>query len=78
MAFPEADGVVRGFAGEIPGLGPTLVAFRLNPTAVAGCRGLAPVSFAAESRDDLQRWVEHLDSLAVAHSPIVEASSAGC
>jgi catechol 2,3-dioxygenase-like lactoylglutathione lyase family enzyme len=74
MEFPEADGVVRGFAGEIPGVERTTVAFRVNPAAAAGCRGFDPVSFAVGSRDDLQTWVEHLDSLGIGHSPIVEAS----
>jgi catechol 2,3-dioxygenase-like lactoylglutathione lyase family enzyme len=74
MAFSEADGVVRGFAGEIPGLKPATVAFRVNPAAVEGSRGFDPVSFAVESRDDIQRWAGHLDSLGVSHSPIVEAS----
>jgi catechol 2,3-dioxygenase-like lactoylglutathione lyase family enzyme len=74
IEFPDADGVVRGFSGEIPGLLPTLVSFRVNPAAVEGCRGFDPVSFAVQSRDDLERWVEHLDSLDVKHSPIVEAS----
>src|SRR5258708_12347221 len=74
LAFPDADGVVCGFAGEIPGLKPTTVAFRVNQAAVEGSRGFDPVSFAVESRDDLRRWVAHLDSLGVNHSPIVEAS----
>lgn len=74
MQFPEADGVVRGFAGEVPGLGNTLVALRVNPAAAEGSRGFDPVSFAVGSRDDLEDWVKHLDSLGVEHSPIVEAS----
>jgi catechol 2,3-dioxygenase-like lactoylglutathione lyase family enzyme len=74
LAFPEADGVVRGFAGEIPGLKPATVAFRVNPAAVEGSRGFDPVSFAVDSRDDIQRWAGHLDSLGVSHSPIFEAS----
>lgn len=74
MAFPDADGVVRGFAGEIPGLGPAIVAFRVNPAAAEGCRGFDPVSFAVDGQDDLERWVEHLDGVGVKHSPIVEAS----
>ena len=48
--------MVRGFAGEIPGLKPATVAFRVNPAAAEGCRGFDPVSFAVESRDDLQGW----------------------
>jgi catechol 2,3-dioxygenase-like lactoylglutathione lyase family enzyme len=55
LAFPDVDGVVRGFAGEIPGLKPATVAFRVNPAAAEGSRGFDPVSFAVESRDDLQR-----------------------
>jgi catechol 2,3-dioxygenase-like lactoylglutathione lyase family enzyme len=74
IQFPEADGAVRGFSGEIPGLERTMVSFRVNPAAAEGCRGFDPVSFAVDSRDDLQAWVEHLDGLDVNHSPIVEAS----
>lgn len=74
MQFPEADGVVRGFAGEIPGLSPTLVSFRVNAAAAEGNRGFDPVSFAVRSHDDLRAWVDHLDSLNIKHSPIIEAS----
>src|SRR5205809_6424464 len=74
IEFPEAHGVVRGFSGEIPGLLPTMVSFRVNPAAAEGCRGFDPVSFAVQGRDDLERWVEHLDGVGVKHSPIVEAS----
>jgi catechol 2,3-dioxygenase-like lactoylglutathione lyase family enzyme len=74
MRFPEADRVVRDFSGEISGLGRTFVAFRVNPAAAGGSRGFDPISVAVDSRDDLQTWVEHLDSLGVNHSPILEAS----
>ncbi|MEV4536492.1 VOC family protein [Asanoa sp. NPDC049518] len=74
LEFPEADGVVRGCAGEIPGLSATLVAFRVNPVAAEGNRGFDPVSFAVRTRDDLQGWAEHLDSLDIKHSPLIEAS----
>lgn len=74
LEFPEADGVVRGFAGEIPGLNPTTVAFRVNPAAAEGNRGFDPVSFAVHTRDDLQAWAEHLDALGVERSPLIEAS----
>jgi hypothetical protein len=74
MEFPDADGVVRGFAGEIPGLSPTLATFRVNPAAVEGNRGFDPVSFAVRGRDDLAAWASHLDSLDVKHSPLIEAS----
>lgn len=74
IEFREADGVVRGFAGEIPGLDPTVVGLRVNPAAAEGNRGFDPVSFAVRTRDDLEAWALHLDSLDVKHSPLIEAS----
>jgi catechol 2,3-dioxygenase-like lactoylglutathione lyase family enzyme len=74
MKFPEADGVVRGVAGRIPGLGDTLLALRLNPAAAEGCKGFDPVSFAVDGRADVEAWGEHLDSLGIKHSPVIEAS----
>jgi len=74
MEFRDADGVVRGFAGEVPGLGATTVALRVNPPAVEGNRGFDPVSFAVATRDDLEVWAAHLDRLDVKHSPLIEAS----
>ena len=75
MEFRDADGVVRGFVGEIPGLSPALATFRVNPAAVEGNRGFDPVSFAVRTRDDLETWARHLDSLDVKHSPVIEASA---
>jgi catechol 2,3-dioxygenase-like lactoylglutathione lyase family enzyme len=74
MEFPEADGVVRGVAGTMPGVGDTMVAFRVNPEAAQGCRGFDPVSFAVDDREALERWVAHLDDLGVQHSRMIEAS----
>jgi catechol 2,3-dioxygenase-like lactoylglutathione lyase family enzyme len=74
IQFPDADGEVRGVAGEVPGLGRTLVGLRVNPAAAAGNRGFDPVSFGVASRDDLVAWAGHLDSLGIEHSPVVEAS----
>src|SRR5690348_4676129 len=74
IQFTDADGVVRGFAGEIPGLKPAIIAFRVNPAAAAGNRGFDPVSFAVEDHADLAAWAAHLDSLGIRHSPVVEAS----
>jgi len=74
MAFPEADGVVRGFVGEVPGLTPVALAFRVNPEAAAGNRGFDPVSFGVGTREDLETWVLHLDDLGIKHSPVIEAS----
>jgi catechol 2,3-dioxygenase-like lactoylglutathione lyase family enzyme len=72
--FPDADGVVRGVAGEMHGLGDVLVALRENPQAAAGCRGFDPIGFAVQDRADLEAWAAHLDTLGIRHSPVIEAS----
>ncbi|MDQ7903678.1 VOC family protein [Phytohabitans sp. ZYX-F-186] len=74
IEFPDADGIVRGIAGAAPGLGDTLIAFRVNPQAANGCRGFDPVSFAVNDQADIQAWATHLDTLGVHHSPLIEAS----
>ncbi|MBB6347035.1 VOC family protein [Nonomuraea muscovyensis] len=74
MEFPDGDGVVRGVAGEIAGLGDVLVALRENPGAAAGCRGFDPIGFAIQDHADVQAWAGHLDELGIAHSPVIEAS----
>lgn len=74
MEFPDADGTVRGAAGEMPGLGATLVAFRENPEVARGIRGFDPVSFAVRDQADVQGWAANLDAQGVAHSPLIEAS----
>lgn len=72
--FPEADGVVRGVGGVLPGLGDTMVAIRVNPKAAEGCRNFDPVSFAVQDHADIEAWATHLDRLGVPHSPVIEAS----
>jgi catechol 2,3-dioxygenase-like lactoylglutathione lyase family enzyme len=72
--FPDADGVVRGAAGEMPGLGAVLVAFRENPEAARGCQGFDPVGFAVQEPADLESWARHLDTQRISHSPVIEAS----
>jgi hypothetical protein len=74
VEFRDADGVVRGLTGEIPGLGPAVLTLRVNPVAAEGSRGFDPVSSAVSTRDDLAVWAGHLDSLEVKHSPLIEAS----
>lgn len=74
IEFPEEDGVVRGVAGEVPGLGDTMLALRENPEAAAGCRGFDPVSFAVDDRADIEAWTAHLDAHDVHHSPVTDAS----
>ncbi|KAB2386134.1 VOC family protein [Actinomadura montaniterrae] len=74
MEFPDADGAVRGVAGRVPGLGPTLLALRVHPAAAEGCAGFDPVSFAVTGQADIEAWAAHLDGLGIDHSPVIEAS----
>ncbi|MEV6010132.1 VOC family protein [Streptomyces sp. NPDC051976] len=74
MEFPDSDGVVRGVAGRVPGLGETLLALRVNPAAAQGCADFDPVSFAVTGQAEIQDWAAHLDELAIDHSPVIEAS----
>jgi catechol 2,3-dioxygenase-like lactoylglutathione lyase family enzyme len=74
IEFPDADGVVRGLGGEVPGLGDTLLTLRVNPKAAEGCQGFDPVSFAVGDHCDITAWAAHLDELGIAHSPVIEAS----
>ncbi|WP_019057825.1 VOC family protein [Streptomyces prunicolor] len=72
--FQDADGVVRGVAGEVPGLGDSMVCLRVNSQAAQGCQGFDPVSFAVPDRADIEAWAAHLDTLGIPHSPVIEAS----
>jgi hypothetical protein len=74
MEFPEADGVVRGVAGTVPGLGDTQLTLRVDPEAAHGCAGFDPVSFAVDGHADIEAWAAHLDGLGIGHSPVIEAS----
>jgi catechol 2,3-dioxygenase-like lactoylglutathione lyase family enzyme len=72
--FQDADGVVRGVAGEVPGLGGSMLCLRVNSQAAQGCQGFDPVSFAVPDRADIETWAAHLDTLGIPHSPVIEAS----
>jgi catechol 2,3-dioxygenase-like lactoylglutathione lyase family enzyme len=72
--FQDADGVVRGVAGEVPGLGDSMLCLRVNSQAAQGCQGFDPVSFAVPDRADIETWAAHLDTLGIPHSPVIEAS----
>ncbi|WP_369023825.1 VOC family protein [Nocardia cyriacigeorgica] len=73
MQFADSsDGVVRGAAGDIPGVG--FAALRENPEAAAGCKGFDPVCYAVNDRPDLDQWAAHLDGLGIPHSPVMDAS----
>jgi hypothetical protein len=74
LEFPDADVVIRGVAGTVPGLGWTWLALREDPAAAACLAGFSPVVWGVPDRPDLQDWVDHLDDLGIAHSPQIEAS----
>jgi catechol 2,3-dioxygenase-like lactoylglutathione lyase family enzyme len=74
MEFPDADGVVRGVAGQVPGLADTMLGLRVNPAAAEGCRDFDPISFGVDGHADIQAWADHLDGCGVEHSPVIEAS----
>lgn len=72
IEFSDADGVVRGVHGELPGIGEVL-ALREDPDAARGLGAFAIANFAVADRLALQAWVTHLDELGVPHEPIVDA-----
>lgn len=72
LEFPDENGVVRGVACFLPGCGDAGIALRENPDAHA-MAGLE-IIFSVTDRDALQEWVEHLDALGVAHSPVIDAT----
>lgn len=73
--FPNAeDGVVRGVAGQLPGLGETGLALRENPEVARGLAGYDAFAFAIKDKAAAEAWVAKLDRLGVEHSPIIEAS----
>ena len=65
--FLDADGVVRGVAGRLPGAG-VPVSLRENTQAAAGNAGFDPVSFAIADRAAAETWTSHSDALGVRHS----------
>ena len=70
--FPDDDGVVRGVAYSVPGLGETALALRERPD-VAGLSGFDPVIFAVADRAAIDAWAAHLEGLGVPHQ-VVEAT----
>jgi catechol 2,3-dioxygenase-like lactoylglutathione lyase family enzyme len=68
----NAGGQLYAIILEVPNLG-TPLELRLNADHAATQKGFDPVTLAVEGRADLQRWVEHLDTEQVVHSPILTA-----
>src|SRR5688500_6407538 len=72
--FPDEQGVVRGVAGRVPGIGDCGFALRENPGSALGFRGFDPVSFAIADHAAAQAWAAKLYDLGVEHSPVIEAT----
>lgn len=72
IEFPDAEGVVRGVHGDLPGLKDGL-ALREDPEAARGLGAFAVANFEVPDRSGLEAWADHLDRLGVAHDPIVDA-----
>ena len=67
--YPDAEGVVRGVHGELPGVGDVL-ALREDPDAARGLGVFAVANFRVADRAALQECAAHLDELGVAHGAI--------
>lgn len=74
MEFPDADGVVRGVSGHLPGGDGTWFALRESPEHAAGVAGFNLVNLAVANLAALEQWTVSLDALGVAHSPIIDAT----
>jgi catechol 2,3-dioxygenase-like lactoylglutathione lyase family enzyme len=74
LEFEDEDGVVRGVAGSIPGLGEVGIALRQNPKAAKGFAGFDPVSFGIADREAAEAWAAWLDTQGIDHSPVIEAT----
>jgi catechol-2,3-dioxygenase len=70
--FPDANGVIVGAGGPLPGPNPAGLAFRVNADARAQ-EGLE-LTIEIETREDLDRWAVHLDREGVPHSPVIDAT----
>ena len=75
LEFPDHEGVVRGVAGSLPGLGDTSISLRENRPVAAALAGYDILHLSVASRDELEDWAAKLDRLTVEHSPIRDATS---
>jgi catechol 2,3-dioxygenase-like lactoylglutathione lyase family enzyme len=69
LEFPDDDDVVRGVAYEPKG--GFALALRENADAARGIAGYDPFAILVQGLADIEAWVEHLDALAVEHSPVM-------
>jgi len=70
------DGEVRGLA--LADRDHTLrLALRLDPARATALAGFDPVALAVPTRDDVQAWVQHLDSTGQQHGGVVTGHRGG-
>jgi catechol-2,3-dioxygenase len=70
------DGVLRGLA--LADRDHTLrLALRVDPQRAAALAGFDPVALAVPTRDDVQAWVVHLDSIGQQHGGVVTGHRGG-
>ncbi|MFI0483527.1 VOC family protein [Actinomadura sp. 9N215] len=75
LEFEDDDGVVRGVAGSVPGMGELGLALRENPEAARGFAGFDPVSFGIADKAAADAWAARLDELGIEHSPVIDATA---
>jgi catechol 2,3-dioxygenase-like lactoylglutathione lyase family enzyme len=79
--IPEADhrrqddGSLYAYILIVPGLG-TLLELRLHPVRARAHAGFDPIILSVADRAALQVWSDHLDALAIPHSPVITAIQA--
>ena len=71
----QSDGSLYAHILTVPGLG-TLLELRLNPARAETHGGFNPLVMSVRDRAALDEWIAHLDTLAVAHSPVITAIQA--
>lgn len=74
FSFQDEDGVIRGLTFRTPGAARLRIALREDRRWATALAGADPFAFSTDP-PALQAWVEHLDTLGVDHSPIVNASA---
>ncbi|GAA1876161.1 VOC family protein [Pseudonocardia ailaonensis] len=72
LEFPDADGVVRGVAGALPGCGGVGIALR--ETEEAHSQPGLELLLGVADRAGIEEWAAHLDALGVPHSPVIDAT----
>lgn len=66
------DGTLFAVVLDVPGLG-TRLELRLDPTTAIALEGYEFLTLAVDDRAALDRWITHLNTLGITHSPPVAA-----